>query len=189
MVAIDRVKVELSGSAVTGPGVSIFYTTGGGPVLANALQTLYNSLKNVMPVGLQINVQNGGETYESTTGAPLGVWSGGAVSGLLGAASGGYAQGVGARIVWSTGGVTNNRRVRGSTYIVPLSATYYSSDGTIDNTWRTGAGKTAVDAFRTTMGGDLVIWTRPKGGAGGGLNSTTAGNIDDRVSWLRSRRS
>lgn len=189
MPTIARVKVVLGGSAVTGPGVSTFYTTGAGADLSDALQTFYNAIKGGLPTGLTILVQAEGESFDSATGAPAGTWSGGSSTGLTGGATGSYAQGVGGRIVWGTNGVTNNRRVRGSTYIVPLGGAYYSADGSIDDTFRLSAVQNAINAFRSEVGPAFVIWTRPSDEASGVVNSTTSGAMSDRVSWLRSRRS
>lgn len=187
MTDMHRVKVLLSGAAVTGPGVATFYTITDPAAFVNALQTLYNTLKNFMPLATHINVSNSGETIDSNTGAFVGVWSGGSTSGLDGTNAGNYAQGVGGRIVWNTDGITHNRHVRGSTFIVPMSALYYSSDGTLDDTGR-GNMQTAVNTFHTATAAGHVIWTRKRETTSGVEHSVTSATVSDKVTWLKSRR-
>ena len=48
-----------------------------------------------------------------------------------GSGQGGFAAGVGARVVWETGAVRNGRRVRGSTFVVPIWSSAYETNGTL----------------------------------------------------------
>jgi len=187
MVAISRVKVEFSGSAVTGPAASSFYTTGQVQNLRNPLVTLWTALRLQMPPTLTVTIPTTGEVFDSVTGDLTDTWSTGTPVALVGTGAGGFAAGVGARLVWKTAGVTNNRRVRGSTFVVPLTIAVYGADGTIDNAvvadW-----KTKCSDFTVATTTDLVIWTRPRGGTPGKVQGVTGSDVPDRVSTLRSRR-
>lgn len=187
MVDISRVRVGWSGAGVVGPGVSTFYTTGTGAALVSAVADFYDDIKNLLPAVVNIDYPGGGEVLDSATGDFVGAWTG--TSGLTtpGAGAGLFAQGVGARVIWDTNGTTNHRRVRGSTFLVPLVAAAYSADGTLADATRIFI-RDAAQVFRTTMGGAFVIWTRPKNHTGGGVNSTTGVRVPDGVTTLRSRR-
>ena len=129
----------------------------------------------------------GGEVLDDVTGDVVGVWSAG--SGVIapGGGAGPFAMGVGTRIVWGTNGITNGRRVRGSTYLVPIGSSGYENDGTITGGTLT-AFQTAADNLRTALGGDFVIWRRPTASAVGGTSSVLSASVPDKVSWLRTRR-
>lgn len=187
MVDIARVRVAWSGSAIVGGGVSTFYSTGTGSVLADAVETFWDATKSYRPAGASCTIPAEGDVLNSSTGELVGGWSGGPGTSIAGTGAGEYAKGVGARVVWNTNGFTNGRRVRGSTYLVPLVASMFAIDGTINDAVRTNIIGFA-EAFRTTMGGDFVIWTRPTAEHIGGVNSTTSASCPDTPSWLRTRR-
>lgn len=202
MGTVSRVRVIWGGAPVVGGGVSTFYTVGSPTTLAAAVNTWCGVLKGVLPATTSLRVDDGGETFDESTGAPVGTWSGGSFTPWLSATAGVYAQGVGMRVQWNTAGVTGRRRVKGSTYIVPLVGVYYSSDGTIDDTWL-GTLQTASNALRTAAGAGFGVWSRPTplrdpvtGDVippppykyGGIMHDITSVTIPDKVSWLRSRR-
>ena len=187
MTDMNRVRVALSGTAIAGPGVATFYGIGSAPTLVNALQALYNTLKGFMPITTHIVVPTEGEIVDSDTGATTGIWTGGVTAGLDGGDTGGFAKGVVARIVWGTAGITHNRHVKGSTFVVPLAGSAYDSDGTISNTNR-GSMQTAIDTFHTATTGVHVIWTRPSSTTSGVPHDVTSATMSDVVTTLRSRR-
>jgi len=193
VVAISRVKVEFSGAAVVGPAASSFFTTGQVQNLRNPLITLWQVLKGQMPPTCTITIPNTGETYDDVTGDLVDVWTDGTTSTQVGEGLGNFARGVGARIVWSTNGVTNNRRVKGSTYVVPITAAAYGPDGTIADGVIT-AWNAATGIFVAATQSDLIIWTRPvtggpgQTGSAGKSQGVTGATVPDRISTLRSRR-
>lgn len=188
MTELSVCRVVWSGQPVTGGGISTFYTLGSGTALNSALNTFFGSIKSLLPAGCQVRPDTGGVKVDSNTGGLTGAWSGGTGSSLISSTAGVWAAGVGARIVWDTAGITNGRRVQGSTYIVPLVGAYYAADGTIDDTLVGGTAQNAINTFLTTMGTNLVVWTRPRATTSGVEHSVTGGRMLDKVSWLRSRR-
>jgi hypothetical protein len=184
---MHRTLVHWSGSAVTGPGISTFYTLGAPATLVNGLQTLFGVLKGFYPTTCTTNVDTSGVDIDSNTGAIVGTWTGGSAFGNVGGGAGAFAKGVGARIVWDTAGFTHNRHVRGSTYIVPLLGSAFDGDGSISDTNR-GTMNTAINTFLATMGTSLVVWTRPRATTSGVEHSVTSGALSDSTTWLRSRR-
>jgi hypothetical protein len=167
--------------------VSTFHTFGDGVALHSALKTFFTSCKSASPVGTTWNVVTGGELIESTTGALTGVWGGGIGGTIVSTTGSEYAAGVGCRIVWETDGITGNKRVRGSTYWVPIAANQYEPNGTIA-TGTISTLETAGQALITALDGDLVILTKPKPPRLGNHHEVKGCRVPDRVSWLRSRR-
>jgi len=99
----------------------------------------------------------------------------------------GWVEGVGARIKWQTSGIRGGRRVRGSTFLVPLGVQHFDSAGKIDAAAVSLADVEAA-AFVSATTPNLRIWSRPNGGPNGQSNEVTGGAMPDQVSWLRSRR-
>lgn len=187
MATLSRCRVVLTGAAVTGGGLATFYVDSSGGALKSALDTFWNGLRSAMPNNLSIVVPDGGEELDSATGSLVGVWSAGTPTTMAGSGGTTYAQGVGARVVWNTNGITRGRRVKGATYLVPLATAMYGNDGTIDNGIITSFNN-SCNTLVTALAGGLGIWTRPVGGAGGVFHPVITGSAPDRVSWLRSRR-
>lgn len=188
MANMARLRVALSGAAVTGPGVSTFYIRGSvGSLLAASLYNFYNSCKGNMPSSLTITMPTGGELIDDATGALTGVWTGGPGTSLVGSDPGGYAKGVGGRVVWETAGITGGRRVRGSTFMIPLGAGAYDTAGTLASilisNWQTAAN------LVISGNPDFCVWSKPAAGRPGKSSVVTAATIPDLVSTLRSRRS
>lgn len=190
MASLSRVRVGWSGVAVTGPGVSTFYTSGDGGDLQAGLHTFFTAIQTCFP-----NLKGawefpaGGEIIESTTGALTGAWSGATPSSVPWAAPNAlWMQGVGARIRWDTDGFLRGRRVRGATFLVPLNSSMIDSDGTILGAYLTTI-TTAANALITAVP-QMSIWSRPTtvGGTDGGSTPVTSAFVPDHVSWLVSRR-
>ena len=134
-----------------------------------------------------IRDRNQGEEFLEETGELVGVWTEGTTTNVTGGGTGSYAGGVGACIGWSTAGIHNGRKVRGRTFVVPLAANQYDTDGTVAS----GVISTLDAAAATLIGtgtGRLSIWARPTPTVPGMVYAATSGTVKDHVSWLRSRR-
>lgn len=187
MVAISRVQVVFSGGAVVGPAASSFFTTGQVDDLRNPLITFWTAIKGAFPSTLTMTIPNTGETYDDVTGDLLNIWTEGTTFTQSGTSAASFARGVGARVVWDTAGVTNNRRVRGSTFLVPMASNNFSNDGTIDDGTLSDL-RTAASALVVAAVTDFTIWTRPKGASPGKTSGVVGSTVPDKVSTLRSRR-
>jgi hypothetical protein len=96
---------------------------------------------------------------------------------------------VGARVKWNTNGLFGDRKVVGSTFIVPLIINAYEGAGNLTSAVITNL-QSAANALVTDMAGDMVIWSRGRVGGPpiGEKNAVVSASAPDKVSWLRSRR-
>lgn len=188
MALINRVRVTWTGPAVVGGGVSTFYFTGAAAGIHSLVDNLFEGMQSLFPSSVTINIPGVGDVLDSDTGEIVTGWSDGAASTWVGSASNNnYAAGVGARIIWTTNGRTNNRRVRGTTFLVPISVANYDTDGTLTSTAYNVINDNA-DALVTAADNSLVVWTRPNSEHGGAINSVLSAAPADKSSWLRTRK-
>lgn len=187
MADLKRLRVGWEGTGVVGPGVSTLHFTDVAVGFVPDVWDMLQILKAYIPDTVVITLPNSGETIDVATGQANGTWTDGTASSTTCTGSPNYAAGVGARIAWQTAGFNNGRRVRGSTYLVPLSAAQYDQ-GTIGTT-PLAAMNAAVAAFITAVDGEMVVYTRPTPTVPIGATAAVVGGvIPDKVSWLRSRR-
>lgn len=99
-----------------------------------------------------------------------------------------YAGGSGACITWTTGSFLVGNRVRGRTFLVPLSSAGMQSDGTLATAFITDAGAAATALIAAIP--DLVVYHRPSSaGATDGVAFPVLGyKLTDKAAQLRSRR-
>lgn len=188
MATLNRVRCVWGGPGVVGGGLSTHYLDTPVAGYIAEIAEFYEEVLKYAPPFVSVSIPNSGDQINSETGDIIGGWSEGSPSTKNGtSATATYAAGVGARIVWNTVGRTNNRLVRGSTFIVPLASSQYANDGTLDNTMR-GDLQFRADTLLTALGPSFVIWSRPNGVAAGTVNSIVGSTAPDKVSWLRSRR-
>ena len=186
MASIERVVCVWTGATAL-PGASVFYGSPGVPTLASDLYTFFDAIKAILPSSVSITIPSAGDMIEDSDGALSGTWSSSGTGTVVGTNAASYAAGVGARIVWRTNGVRNRRRVRGSTFICPLTTNVYEPNGTLTASALTTLGNAAT---AVAAGGNLVIWSRPSpgGGTDGDSNAVLNASVPDRVTALRSRR-
>lgn len=184
-MAIDRGIVTWSGIS-TGPGYTVMYARPGGSFMTD-VRTFFENLKSYIPNGVTLSFPGSGDTIDETTGLLTGTWTGAAISNVVGTGVAANAAGVGANVTWLTNGVVAGRRVRGRTFIVPLSLDAYENDGTLLTTFRNLLLGEA-GALVTAGAGDFVVWHRPVGGAGGSAHDVVDRRVTDVVSVLGSRR-
>lgn len=187
MANLQRIEVSLGGSALVGPGVSIFYADEAATGVTAALKTFYSSISDELGQGLAVNYPSSGDIIDSGTGAIVGTWTDTPQSPTGGNLSDAPVMGVGARVEWITGVVLNGRRVRGRTFIVPLAKSRFEGPGMLTS----GCVSTLQSAASALVAAtDLRIWSRPgpTPGAMGGSALVVSAAVPDQVSWLRSRR-
>jgi len=187
MANLARVRTTWTGTPVTGGGVSTFYFAEAHSGFVADLGAFFTSMATRFPTGLTWTTENTGDLIDVETGALSGSWTDSSTSIVNASGTGDYAGGVGARIRWQTSGISGKRRVRGSTFLCPLTVSQYDNQGSIATATLTALG-TAAGTLFTAADGNLRIYTRPVGGAGGKASAVLNFTIPDRISWLRTRR-
>lgn len=188
MAVIKRHRVSWAGAPVVGPGLTTFYESPEAAVGgADDIEAFFTAVAGLCPTGLQWTIPSNGDLIDSVTGELVGSWSDPGTGGVV-AASGSsiFTNGVGARVVWNTGGTFSGRRVRGATFVVPLSIEAYEGAGNLTGTVITQLTTAAANIVDSDA--PFVIWSRSTTSATGEVNAITSATIPDRVSWLRSRR-
>lgn len=92
-------------------------------------------------------------------------------------------------VTWKTTDFVNGRRVRGRTFLSPLSNATLQTDGTPAAATITAAqdfGAAWIDAGATDI--YTGVWHRPVGGSGGSFHVITGYQVNDKWAVLRSRR-
>lgn len=195
MPTLNRVRVAWT-NFPGAPGVSTFYldaaTTNTAP-----LQAFFNSIKDLFPNTLTIQVPNAGDQIDSATNKITGAWvgSGGGTSSSIATANP-YSGTSGAMVRWLTNAVLNGRRLSGRTYLVPMNQTQYANDGSLSGTCQTTI-TTAATTLITAYAGALNIYGPPRdaGTTGPGdpgkaaiTSPVIAAIVPDLAVVMRSRR-
>lgn len=193
MTTLNRLVLSWAGPQVKGLAVTVLHFDGSdnaAPPVA-AVKAAFDPLLPSLPSGLTISYPSSGDRIDDTTGDLTGVWAGADIAPSTATGVARAAAGVGACIGWSTGGIVNGtkgpRKLRGRTFLVPLSTDCYDSDGTI------GAATLGIlqgVANSLQASGPLAVWHRPT--AAGATNGTSYGvianKVRDHVAFLGSRR-
>ena len=148
---------------------------------------LFTAVRGLIPSGTSLFIPNGGDTIDELTGTLTGTWGTSGGTTITGSGSGSFPGGVGARIVWETDTIRGGRRVRGSTFIVPLIVTAFEANGTLTAATITTL-QSGISDFLVQVPTQARIWSRPRPGLAGAGVQVARGVAPDKVSWLRSRR-
>lgn len=188
MTTLARVIVGWEGTQVTGDGVSVLHFSASDSVPDPAeIADAYTALAAIIPAGVTMSVPGSGDLFDDTTGTLTGVWTAPGAEVVPGTAPSSCARGVGACVGWQTGGIINGRRLRGRTFLVPLTVNAYDLDGTI-----TPSSLAVCNSFADLLmaSGPLAVWHRPTEAAPASGNSygVTSRRVRDKVAFLGSRR-
>ena len=186
MTDLQRIRVELTGGPGL-PGVSTFYSEVAVPSAVADVAAFYDAIKANMPTSVSARILSSGDIIDDADGSLVGSWSEGSDTVVTGTSGVAYGAGSGVAVQWNTNGIRNGRRVRGRTFLVPLTADVLQTDGTVANSARAGI-ETAANTL--AGGGQLYVWSRPGvgGSPAGASNLILSATVPDRVTALRSRR-
>lgn len=197
MAAIGRVRVGLTGLPGL-PGVCTFYAID--PIaLITPLQTLWNVLLLRMPAAIRVQIETTGDIIEAQNGTLAGNWSTAPIGPQSGGAAGVYVAPAGVCLTWLTQTIADNKRVKGRTYVVPMSQNMYGADGTVEDN-NLADVRAAAQVFQQATATNFVIWHRPREAkpADGSRPAITQRNgshavvtsaiVRDKIAVLRSRR-
>lgn len=203
MTALLRVKARWTGFSGA-PGFTVLHfrdfsgPDGGGTEPDNAqaaaagerVRAFFQTLNGLLPDSVRIAVEPDVDVVEDTTGELINSLNAGQIATVSGAVPGSFAGPSGAVVNWKTGGIRNGRRIRGRSFIVPLSSSIYSSTGIL-TTGAQDALQTAASALAASTGTpDLMVYARPSiAGASDGQSSVvTSATVPSMIAVLRSRR-
>lgn len=155
---------------------------------AERIGSALTQLSTVLPSGVTIQTESEADVLNSDTGELIGNIE---VPGYMATGSGsggGYSAASGGVINWRTNDYRFGRRIRGRTFIVPLSGSAYEDDGTL-----TSSALSTLRGFGSDIiagGGDpeFGVWSRPRDGSGGVFATAVSSQVPDMAAVLRSRR-
>ena len=198
-----RLQATWSGAAI-GQGVttlavgnSASWTVSQVDSARSSLSTFFSGIQGYLPDDVSIQIPSAQMLVDEVTGELVGELTGvTTIANRTGTAAGEFANGVGASIQWNTDQFLTGRRVRGRTFLVPLTTGIFDVDGTLDSAFIT-ALNTAASGLRTNLSsinGGLQVWSRPRVASGelparaGALAAVVSNSVADKASWLRTRR-
>lgn len=159
MPLLDRIRMEWSGARGT-PGVSTFYAISGAAVITD-LNGALTVLAPYIPAGVQIQMIETGDTIDVVTGEIRATWSGVRPIPTAGGGPAAYSGPAGGMVDWRSPVYISGRRLRGRTFLVPLSTNAYSDQG--------GMAIGLFDALNSALAsllsahpGELHIYQRPR---------------------------
>lgn len=144
-----------------GPGLSTFYFNDA-HAAQSALHDLFFNVKNYLPPDVTITVQAGGDVIEDTTGTLTAVWAGTIQAPVVGTAPRTtYAAPAGGLLRWETLAIRAGSRLRGRTYLVPLTADSFGAAGTLAGSVVTDLAN-AASILVGAVTPNMVVWQRPR---------------------------
>lgn len=194
---MNKITAVWSGWA-GGPGYSNFYFGGTAAdsaqltVAQDRVHDFFALFTLCIPTGVTITFQPSSQVITPGDGVIQDDIPVGSVAPpVVGAGGANFSAASGACVVWRTGLTVAGRLLKGKTFLVPLGASAYDTDGTILASrlaeLRTAAsGLASPGAFAAEQ--QLQVWHRPVGGTGGVMAPTGTASVNDRVAILRSRR-
>lgn len=196
---MDIYRVTARWTGFTGaPGYSAFHFASGfldggllgdeAELLANRVADAFEALAPSLPSNVRINIDPEVPIIDSDTGMIQSFNTIEPPSQISGDGTGGYAGPTGAVVTWRTDDVRGGRRIRGRTFLVPLTSQRYENDGTLTISALNDLRAFADAMIGNALEGDFGVWSRPVGGSGGVFASVTNATIPDMAAVLRTRR-
>jgi len=199
-MVIARVQVEWGGLP-SSPGLSQFFADFGGTAptpaqvsdLTEAVSIFFDGIKTLFPTDLSLSISDEAAVINPANGAVSEfVRADSTFGAIAGTSSGSWLAASGTSIVWNTAGIRNGRRVRGRTFLVPVTSLAYDADGNVTTTLRNEIATKAMTMASgfNLAGGDLVIWSRPSSSisADGQVSVVTGASVPPRGNVLTGRR-
>lgn len=151
------------------------------------LAAFRTSIPNSITTGVSATV----EAVDEASGALQAFYTGTPAAAAVGTGGTAYSAPSGAVISWYTSTVRNSRRIRGRTFMVPLSTTAYEADGSLTAAKIAGWNTATTTLIATGASAELGVWSRPSGpgATDGDWALVTSFRIPDMAAILTSRRS
>lgn len=200
MASILRVRAQWSGFQGA-PGFNLFhfgafdsegFVAADSQSAVDRTRTFFNSIANSLPSQVSITVLGDVDVLEPGSGSLQEVHSVTAPAVVTGTAisTAAFASAVGAVIGWRTNQVRNGRRIRGRSFMVPLTSGAFETNGTLNSSHITSIGAAASTLRTSTGNAHLGVWARPTapGATDGEWAIASAHTVPDMGAVLRSRR-
>lgn len=154
------------------------------------VRAFFASIAGLYPSAVVVTVEPEVDVIEHTTGQLVNSLPGKQTAPVPGTTAANFSAPVGAVINWGTGTIRNGRRLRGRTFLVPLSNTAFDTTGTLSDAARSTLSTSAAALAANTGTPDLFVYGRPtaKGASDGVLGVVTSSSVPDMGAVLRSRR-
>lgn len=192
-MAITRVTAVWSG--FTGaPGYTNFFFDAFGvgdevDLETDRVRDFFQTVREALPNDVIVQVQQEAAIIDETTGELMGYSQATTPpQPVVGYSTAAYSAPSGACVTWNTETIARGRRLRGRTFVVPLSSGAYDAQGTLTNEAQGFLNGGANALIGDGSGPQMVIWSRPRGGVGGSIGPVTSHRVADKVAILRSRR-
>lgn len=191
MVLVYRPQLNPGGS---NPGFCTFHGRSNDPVpanlaaaaLAGLARKFWDDMKSLMPPTSVWSFPGEALDLNTSTGVLEDVYTFTPPASVTGTGSGNVAAPAGARVEWRTDAIVSGRRLRGRTFVVPLTTACYEANGSlaagIMATINSAATAFRDDSFFTDV--SPTIWSRTHGIQA----DITSHILPDEVAVLRSRR-
>jgi hypothetical protein len=182
-----------------GAGFSVFHAISGlseitAQAWVEAIQDLFVAVANRLPIGTTISFPSEVLQLNTATGELTAVQSVSPPASVPGGGAGAYSAPSGARLRWSTAGIVGGRRVRGTTFLVPLYGAAYDDAGTIEPATLSQL-QAAGETYLSTIPDTPAVYSRPFEGTeenptprAGSEHVITECVVPDKAAVLRSRR-
>jgi len=169
-----------------GPGVSTMYFVDMATALAS-VETFWLAIADRIPAGVNIQVESSGDVIDDATGNLTDSWTEDAIDIVHGTAGGSYSAPAGMVVDWLTSTVLDGRRLRGRTFIVPMSGGGYDNDGTPQAEFISDV-LAAATALVAAQSSSFYVWHRPLASRAGGAGLVTSARVPNFTAVLKSRR-
>lgn len=201
-MTVAIVRTEWSGTS-GGPGLTQLAVMGaaggdwnpaGTQSAVNAVRKFWDSLKGYLPDEVKLTVMPVIDSYDRISGDLVASHvAGAAPSQVIGTSAGGYAGGVGVKISWNTNQIRMGRRVRGSTFLVPLQSAAFGATGTVVPAVITQVNISAATLITDLAAGatPLGVWSRPgtpEKPRAGFVTEVVTGTCSQKSALMRGRR-
>ena len=154
-----------------------------------ALVSFFDAIKALLPDNVTITVPGEGDHIDPATSELVGSWTSSGGGSVVGTSTSPFALGTGVSVRWITSGIFNGRRVKGRTFIVPVDAGLFTTDGRL-SAGPQGTLLTAATDLIAAVTDPYGILSRPTNVSkdNGEINAVTAASVSSLPTSLRTRR-
>lgn len=176
------------------PGVTVFHGRNDGVIsdqdtieeLAARARAFFDAVKGLVPGAVTWTFPGEGIEMNTSTGVLEDVYTFAPPASVTGTGAGNYGWPAGARVEWRTPAIVSGRRLRGRTFLVPITTNAMEANGTLSAGTITTMTNAANTFFSQSVFTDCApcIWSRTHGI----LADITSALVPDEVAIMRSRR-